>query len=413
MASDLEQFLQQERSEGRLDSDGVFTIALDSALEKTARYSLERPSAWILKVVQAAVGLRATVLKGFVVKWGVRLEIRLGEGGPSWNQVRDAVARPELETAQPLRDLAMGLWSLARGPERDFRLEATTAKSSSFHREYPSLRWAAGELVVDNKEAGSSVCSELNIWVNRPPAGLLSRVARMFGGGTHFLDEMEELRHLAYLLPIDNEIEGMSGHHFLRAQTGVKGVARGLRLGYPNPFLWGWSSSEELPELPVHPRWREFARHIKYGGTYEPGQKRLALELWGDHPRAVWALCFDFASLGSRPACERSEIRWLRSGVIVDQTPFPKLEGMNLGIVLHLSAEGLPTDLGGMRLRQEEPVFQERRRAGLRTLLSALELEEGVENKIFNWGLPHWTVEACQQQVTTLMRYLRHETGAS
>ncbi len=408
----LDQFLQLERSEGILDSEGVFTVDWESALEKMAHFSLERPSAWILKIVQAAVGLRATTIKGHVLKQGARLEIRLPEDGPSWNQVRSAITEPDREAPLALRDLALGLWPLTRGAEQDFQLHATVT-GPRFGKEYPWLRWSLGKFSVNSKNAGNGACSELQIWVNRPPVNLLSRVARMFGGGSYFLDEMEELRHLAYLLPIDNDIEGVSGHHFLRAQTGVKGVARGLgRRGYPNPFLWGFCAGQELPELPIHPRWQEFAYHIKSGGDHEPAQKWLALDLWGDRPGALWALSFDFITMGTRQACERSELRWLRSGVIVDQTPLPELEGLTLGAVLHLSAEGLPTDLGGMRLRQEEPAFQERRKVGLRALLGSLGIEE-VRSKIFNWKLPHRTVEACLEQVETLANRLRHETGST
>lgn len=407
----LDQFLQLECSEGAFDSEGAFTVDWASALEKTAHFSLERPSAWILKVVQAAVGLRATTINGHVLRHGARLEIRLPEDGPSWNQVRSSVIEPDREAPRALHDLALGLWPLTRGPERDFQLQAT-AVGSRFGKEYPWLRWSAGAFSVNSKNVGDGACSELELWVNRPPASLLSRVARMFGGGSYFLDEMEELRHLAYLLPIDNHIDGMSSHHFLRAQTGVKGVARGLGCGYPNPFLWGFCAGQELPELPIHPRWQEFAYHIKSGGDYEPAQKWLALDLWGDRPGALWALSFDFTMMGARRACERSEIRWLRSGVIVDQTPFPELEGLTLGAVLHLSAEGLATDLGGMRLRPEETAFLERRKAGLRALLGGLVVEE-VRSKLFNWKLPHRTVEACLKQVETLANRLRHESGST
>lgn len=405
----LDQFLKLERSEGTLDSEGVFTLDRASALEKMGRFSLERPSAWILNVVQAAVGLQATALNGRVLAYGAQLEIRLPGGGPSWNQVRDALTEPDPDVPPALRDLALGLGPLTRQPERDFQLHAKVA-GPRFGHEYPWLRWG-DKFAVNNKNVGNGACLELRIWITRPPVSLLSKVARIFGGGSYFLDEMEELRHMAYLCPIDIHIEGMSAHHFLRAQTGVKGVARGIaRRGYPNPFLWGWRASEELPDLPVHPRWQEFAYHIKSGGSYESAQKWLALDLWGDRPGALWALSFDFAVMGARAACERSEIRWIRNGVIVDRTPFPESEGLTLGAVLHLSAEGLPTDLSGMRLRSEEPTFQERRKAGLRALLSRLDIEE-VRSKIFNWKLPHWTVEACLKQVETLANRLVETTN--
>lgn len=412
MHSDLNRFLQGEHSEGRLDSEGTFTVSLDRALEKVARYSLERPGAWILKIVQAAVGLGATRLNGRVLRGWVNLEIRFEREGPSWRLVRDAIAQPELETDSPLNDLSVGLWSLAQGAGRRFQLEATAAGPGGL-AEYPSLGWSGSELVVNNKGPVDSPCREFRITINRPSTGMLSRVARVFGGGSYFLDELNELHRLAYLQPIDGSIEGISGHHFLRAQTGVKGVARGLGiLSYPNPFGWGWCSSEELPELGIHPRWAEFANHIKNGGQFERGQKWLALDLWGDRPGAIWALSFDFGTGGLLRASERSEIRWLRHGVIVDQTPLPSSsKELTLGVVLHLSAAGLPTDLGGMRLQLGD-AFSKRYGAGLRALRRNLKPEQ-VRGKIFNWGLPHQIVEACLNQVQRLRQALENVDGPS
>lgn len=412
MSSGIEKFLHQEHSEGRLDSEGAFTVALESALEKMARYTLERPSAWILKVIQGVVGLEASISRGRVLRGWTSLEVRFNENGPCWRKLSQAICRPDLQTDPALHDLAVGLWSLARGAEQSFSVRGVVKDPGKYTSEYPFLSWKGGELTVDDKGVGEElVCTEFTLSVERPPAGLLSRVARMFGGGSYFLDEMEELRNLAYLLPTEGWIEGMSGHHFLRAQTGVKGVARRFGISsYPNPFLWGWRYSEDLPELNLHPRWAEFAQHIK-GGDYGPGsgQKWLALDLWGSHPVALWVLSFDFASWGLASARERSEIRWVRKGVIVDQTPLEIPEHLTIGLVLHLSAEGLPTDIGGMRLRPGE-AFEARLEAGLALLRESIDPED-IRYKIFNWGLPHQLLEKCLQQVGELGQNLTPVTS--
>ena len=395
MSLSLDKILQQAHSEGRLDSEGAFTISLDRALEKMARHTLERPSAWILKAVQAAVGLGASVLNGRVTRGWTSLEIRFEQGGPSWNQVRNAVSQPELENLPALEDLAAGLWSLARGAQRSFRLHATVHKSE-FDRRYPSLRWNDKKFTVNDQGAGDALCSELQVIINRPAASILSRVARLFGGGSYFLDELDELRYLAYLLPLESRIDGISGHHFLRAQTAVKDISRGLSFqNPPDPFLWGWAPSKDMPELGLHPRWEEFANHIQ-----RDVQQRLALDLWGSHPSAMWALSFDFKTLGQRRARERSEIRWVHHGVVVDQTPIPVPEEATMGVVLHLSARDLPTDLGGLRLVAGE-AFGARRNAGLHLLKQCLAPEE-LQYKICNWDLSEQAVKACLQHAELL-----------
>jgi hypothetical protein len=284
------------------------------------------------------------------------------------------------------------------GPERCFNLNALVERPE-FARRHPSLRWRDGLLTVDDTDTDDTSCSEFKLYVNRPAAGFLSRVTQLFGGSGPFLEELDELRQRAYLLPVDGYIDGILGHHFLRAQTAVKGVARG-RAAYPNPFLWGWNDCPELPELGLHPRWEEYARHIQLGADFQPAQKWLSMDFWGSKPSAMWALCFDFASLGSQRPCERSEIRWIQHGVVVDQTPLPMPAEVTMGVVLHLSAQGLPSDLGGMRLVAGD-AFAERRDAGLRELKRHLDPQQ-LHDQIFGWDLPEQALLACLKQAELL-----------
>lgn len=51
---DLGAFLSEARSEGRVDSEGSFTVAENKALDKLAQFSLPGEYDWVLKIVQAA-----------------------------------------------------------------------------------------------------------------------------------------------------------------------------------------------------------------------------------------------------------------------------------------------------------------------------------------------------------------------
>ena len=52
---DIEEYLSAQRESGRVDSEGIFTVALEKARQKLGQFQLEDPSFYLLKVVQAAV----------------------------------------------------------------------------------------------------------------------------------------------------------------------------------------------------------------------------------------------------------------------------------------------------------------------------------------------------------------------
>ena len=59
----LTDFLQQQESEGKLDSDGQFTLSTEEAAQKLAKFTLPEPYSWVLKIVQAAVAWNSPHLK--------------------------------------------------------------------------------------------------------------------------------------------------------------------------------------------------------------------------------------------------------------------------------------------------------------------------------------------------------------
>ena len=57
---DLLSYLGEQAGQGVKDSEGEFSISLEAARSKLARFALPRPNAWVLKLVQAAVGWQMT-----------------------------------------------------------------------------------------------------------------------------------------------------------------------------------------------------------------------------------------------------------------------------------------------------------------------------------------------------------------
>lgn len=58
----LEEFLAQVRSEGRQESSGQFTIDLARTLEKLREHQLRQPAAYLMRLLQSAVGIGARSL---------------------------------------------------------------------------------------------------------------------------------------------------------------------------------------------------------------------------------------------------------------------------------------------------------------------------------------------------------------
>lgn len=109
--------LESLRQVGRLDSSGVFSLDLESAVEKMRLHQLARPAQYVLKLVQWAVGSGAT-----------RIDIRAGWGGlqlehdgaaPGPEELKDLLPRILDPHDTPLRDLAIGVnaaLKMADGP---------------------------------------------------------------------------------------------------------------------------------------------------------------------------------------------------------------------------------------------------------------------------------------------------------
>lgn len=59
----LENYLSQARAEGKFDSAGTFTIDYAQAREKLAAFQFQRPEYYLLKFVQAAVGMKSKAVE--------------------------------------------------------------------------------------------------------------------------------------------------------------------------------------------------------------------------------------------------------------------------------------------------------------------------------------------------------------
>ena len=104
----LQEFLDEKAEPGQFDSTGQFKLAGDKALKKLSAHSIQEPSLWVLKVVQAAVAARAQEIHLFHFRRCSRADI-LMETLPDPQQFQDALLKLEHGDNIFLSQLCIGL----------------------------------------------------------------------------------------------------------------------------------------------------------------------------------------------------------------------------------------------------------------------------------------------------------------
>ena len=120
-ASELEKFLLEQVGEGQHDSAGKFTLARGKALEKLANFQLPRETAWVSKLVQAAV---AGGSSGIAVRQTPTDTFFVFEPPAGWTltSVEEAFYDPEVCPERALDHFKRGLWPVSIRDMRPFRL---------------------------------------------------------------------------------------------------------------------------------------------------------------------------------------------------------------------------------------------------------------------------------------------------
>lgn len=118
--SELETYLRSQTDEGQPDSTGAFTLEGQAALEKMGRFQLPRDTAWILKIVQAAVAGECSAL---TVKQGLTVTSMVFEGGEDWSleQVEQGFFDPLPASSPALNHLKSALWNVGFAARRPFQ----------------------------------------------------------------------------------------------------------------------------------------------------------------------------------------------------------------------------------------------------------------------------------------------------
>lgn len=131
--ANLDDFLDQARTAGRTESEGVFTVELTRALERLGQFQLAQPGLYLAKVLQVAHCLKASSIRFRLTPWRA-----------------EAVFTPESEQSLPIVELAEALagrrdWTSPAARHLGAALRAASGPQSS------GLRWQCGDSVLKLK----------------------------------------------------------------------------------------------------------------------------------------------------------------------------------------------------------------------------------------------------------------------
>lgn len=337
--SELEDFLRSQIEEGAKDSSGHFTLSREKALEKLAAYQLQGGQSWVLKVIQAVVAAGASELS--IRQTGTDTEFHFPVSQP-WllAEVEDAFYDPEVSSNRSLDHLKRGLWSVSLHNMRPFLLALPGWPEA--------LVWNGKVLQrgpVAARETALLAISHRTVFEGK---GIpLLRNLEAASGNAEVLTALRD-RAFTCAIPLKVDSRRMDA---LQAcpKYGISKSSYPVYLA----FLRG-----DLPALSIPP-----ATFGKYRPPVE-GDASIAkvFHRQTSLPEKVALGALITAHVreikrGKETILEAFSVRsclyWVRDGVVVDWEHLKMAEGC-ISCALFVSAEGLATDLTGLKLTRGE-----------------------------------------------------------
>lgn len=332
--SELEEFLQAQLAGSRFESAGQFSLSPESALRKLAAFQLPRPTAWILKVVQAVV-----------VSGAPFLNVRMYRGETAfcfdpqehWSleEIQQALLDPEVTPSDGLDYLKRGLWSISFGGRHPFHCNPGPGGRA--------LAW-------DGESFHHVPCAENDLFVltvsHRSPSqgpGLPIRSSIESARSNAAL--ARELCEGAFVCPIPLELDGR------RIDALQNCPSHGLKKGsYPIFLLFGEGSGPVLPVPPatfgkwVAPRLVNSSLSHCLRGLQPPTRQPVSAMLISAH--------LDLE--GTTFHQENSYYYWVCDGVVICRQEILSLGTGGVSCAIFSSANGLRRDLTGFSVALED-----------------------------------------------------------
>ena len=344
---DLLSYLEQQAGTGVKDSEGDFTVSHSNARKKLAKFALPRETAWVSKLVQAAVGWGMTRLQVGQSQNETQLFFETPEPGklPTEKDVVNALLSGKITAETPIEHFCLGLRALVEQAKLSFLL----VLNSGHTKPQPIYSgWFFGQMSESERldprfdhEAGITLTVR-----HSPPIDLNSHLSEVFGLRKHGLPLIEELREYAYPSPIPIVQSGLHLEGLL--DSPVLPITKFVPLVFS-----GLEKLEHSPErLPLPPDFEE--RQLSY--LTHP---RRARRPYGGKRDFACAYVLSAPS-PDRPmlgAYKRSTFKWVRDGVVVQESSLDiRTELLSLHILAN--ARDLRSDLTGFQLVLEDELFE-------------------------------------------------------
>ena len=347
VSRDLLSYLGEQAGQGVMDSEGEFSISLEAARSKLARFALPRPNSWVLKLVQAAVGWRMerVVITQYWKETRFLLVPPDVEELPTENQILAALMSGQVLADSPLAHFCLALRALVEQAGQSFLLIVNNGSDLTkplYAGAYYNKLGEAKRLARSQSQAPG-----LTLYVRHEmevrggmPAG------QLFGLTSTGTALVQELRDYAYLSPVPLMMNGRPLEGLLDSPH--------FRFDWQRPLaLSGIKELVHSPnQLPVPKNFE------KKQLSYLTSPRRAARDYTGEKRFAgVYSLSGLNRAESSTFPTRLSYLSWVCGGVVVQSSTLP-IETRTLGIQVYANAEGLPTDLTGFQLLQQREFLE-------------------------------------------------------
>mgnify|MGYP000029350367 CR=1 FL=1 len=344
---DLLSYLEQQAGSGVKDSEGDFTVSHTNARKKLAKFALPRETAWVSKLVQAAVGWGMTRLQVGQSQNETQFFFETPEPGklPTERDVVNALLSGKITAETPIEHFCLGLRALVEQAKLSFLLVLNSGET----KPQPIYSgWFFGQM-SESERLGARFDHAPGITLtirHSPPIDGDTTLLELFGLHKHGLPLIEELREYAYPSPIPIVQSGLHLEGLLDSPV--------LQLSKFVPLVFsGLEKLEHSPErFPLPPDFEEkqlsYLTHPRRARRPYGGRRDFACAYVLSAPSP------DRPSLG---AYRRSSFKWVRDGIVVQESSLDiRTELLSLHILAN--ARGLRSDLTGFQLVLEDQLFE-------------------------------------------------------
>ena len=378
-ASHIDQLIAKAIDVGTFESEGKFTLAAGAALEKLAAFQLGRPSAWILKVIQAAVALKGqqiTIVQstegtGFVIDDPELFEL------PDFEK---ALLATDVVLDGGVGHLAIGMRAVGFGDQRPFTLALEgDGQQILFHSD--GKAFSRSEKPIENSSS-----HRIQIGVAFPAEDRGRRLGGLKRSAGRAMAEFEEVISFAESCPIPLVFDGR------RVDT-MDAVWKFANKSSCARLSVGWSGRHDTSDLP------SLALPQGLGSSeYNPSVKdKLADKFTDDRvfffdgdlsqtrAKMLTKINYYYKVISHRSKHKSFEFQsiprpsyccWVSDGVVVQRDLIPWTTSA-VTCDVYLSADGLESDISGMNLG--DPEERQRRFEAIRG-----QLNFQIENTIAN-----------------------------